>query len=151
MTINPDDIVTIELDCAGWRAPYVRDITRHQLAELLLQLDDMAADAEEQAPDDAQKWPSADEAYTGAPNIDAELDWLNRTANASYEGLDRDWYLRNAAALDRVALGESTTEHACPDEADATAVLLLDLDHASRDYNPRAYVRQQYALWASSK
>lgn len=152
MSLNPNDIVTVELDCPGWLVPFTRDITRHQLGQLLLTLDDIAADAQHQAPDHAQTWPSPEGAYASAPSIDDELDWLNRTANASYdEDLDRDWYLRNAAVLDRIALGESTTERACPAEADATAVLLLDLDQAPRDYNPRAYVRQQYALWAAEQ
>jgi hypothetical protein len=147
VSFEANEIVTVELDCAGWLTPCTRDITRHQLGQLLLSLDDMAADAEDRNPDEAQKWPSPDEAYASAPSIDDELDWLNRTANHTYDGLDRDWYLRNAAALDRIALGESTNERACPGEAEATAVLLLDLDQASRDYDPRAYVRQQYALW----
>lgn len=152
MTINPDDIVTVELHCAGWLVPFICDITRQQLEQLRLTLDDMAADTWYQAPDHAQTWPSPEAAYVSAPSIDDELDWLNRTANASYdEGLDRNWYLRNAAALDRIALGESPTERACPNEAEATAVLLLDLDQASREYNPRAYVRQQYALWAKQE
>ncbi|MEU8994090.1 hypothetical protein AB0C95_04585 [Streptomyces caniferus] len=153
MSFNPDHLVTLKLDCAGWYQPYAVDITRMQLGEILLKLDDMAAGTDEQAtPDTEQKWPTPDEAYAAAPSIDEELDWLNRTANASYdEDLNRDWYLRNAAALDRIALGESTTERACPEEADATAVLLLDLDQASRDYDPRAYVRQQYARWAEQE
>ncbi|WP_405409794.1 hypothetical protein [Streptomyces decoyicus] len=97
-------------------------------------------------------WPSPDEAYASAPHIDDELDWLNRDANDAYdEDLDRDWYLRNAAVLDRIALGQPTSERACPDEAEATAVLLLDLDQAPRGFDARAYVRQQYALWARNK
>ncbi|REK87586.1 hypothetical protein DY245_26305 [Streptomyces inhibens] len=152
MGFNPDDIVTVEPNCAGWFAPCTRDITRHQLGQLLLSFDDMASGTQDRVPDHAQIWPSPEAAYVSAPSIDDELDWLNLTANASYdEDLDRDWYLRNAAALDRIALGESTSERACPDEAEATAVLLLDLDQVSRDYDPRAYVRQQYALWRTAQ
>ncbi|MDX3226090.1 hypothetical protein [Streptomyces sp. ME19-01-6] len=46
MDIDPDEIVTVELDCDGWPSPYARDITRRQLGELLLLLDDMAAETE---------------------------------------------------------------------------------------------------------
>ncbi|MET8534743.1 hypothetical protein ABZV67_23180 [Streptomyces sp. NPDC005065] len=42
MDSDPEEIVTIELDSEGWSAPYARDVTRRQLGELLLQLDDMA-------------------------------------------------------------------------------------------------------------
>ncbi|MFJ5799727.1 hypothetical protein [Streptomyces decoyicus] len=97
-------------------------------------------------------WPSPDEAYASAPHIDDELDWLNRDANDAYdEDLDRDWYLRNAAVLDRIALDQPTSERACTDEAEATAVLLLDLDQAPRGLDARAYVRQQYALWTADQ
>ncbi|QIK07899.1 hypothetical protein G7Z12_19450 [Streptomyces sp. ID38640] len=149
MTINPNEIVTVELDCAGWYEPYAIDITRMQLGEILLKLDDMAASTDEQAtPDHAQKWPSPDVAYAAAPSISSESDWATRTANEwADEGLDREWYLRHAAVLDRVALGDVPAPGFAADEADAAAVMLLDLDQASRDYDPRAYVRQQYALW----
>ncbi|MFC4611497.1 hypothetical protein ACFO9E_27450 [Streptomyces maoxianensis] len=43
MDFDPEEVVTIELDSEGWSAPYARDVTRRQLGELLLQLDDMAA------------------------------------------------------------------------------------------------------------
>ncbi|MFI9076836.1 hypothetical protein ACIGW8_10125 [Streptomyces sioyaensis] len=156
MGFSPNEIVTVSLDCAGWHKPYVRDITRHQLGQLLLSLDDMAADTEEGAPDDVQEWPSPDEAYANAPHLVAEITTLQATAADPETELDREWRLRHAALLDRVALhiacfdnDPSTGPEA--EEAEATAVLLLDLDQAPRDYDPRAYVRQQYALWASSK
>ncbi|NEA72774.1 hypothetical protein [Streptomyces sp. SID13588] len=46
MDIDPAEIVAVELDCEGWPAPYPRSVTRRQLGELLLQLDDMADDTE---------------------------------------------------------------------------------------------------------
>lgn len=50
MDVDPDEIVTVELswDNGGWRPEtYSRDITRRQLGELLLRLDDMAGTAED--------------------------------------------------------------------------------------------------------
>ncbi|MFE1771202.1 hypothetical protein [Streptomyces sp. NPDC059008] len=150
MTLDHHEIVTVELDCPGWLVPVTRDITRHQLGELLLKLDDMAADTYEAAPGFAQTWPTPDEAYADAPSIDEELDWLNRTAAEAgwEEELCREYYLRKAAAFDRIAL----CEDGCAtdtDVAEGTAAYLLDLDQAPGGYDPRAYVRQQYAMWAS--
>ncbi len=42
MAIDPEEIVTVELDCDDWYVPYSREITRCQLGELLLRLDAMA-------------------------------------------------------------------------------------------------------------
>ncbi|MFI2262126.1 hypothetical protein [Streptomyces tubercidicus] len=154
MGFNSNDVVTLKLDCAGWYQPYVVDITRMQLGEILLKLDDMAADTDEQATSNhAQRWPSPDEAYAAAPSITSESDWAIRTAAEwADEGLDREWYLRHAAVLDRIALRDATDLFSdAAEDADATATILLDLDQAPRGYDPRAYVRQQYALWASSK
>lgn len=48
MDIDPDEIVTVELawDNDGLEATYNRAITRHQLGNLLMQIDDMADKAE---------------------------------------------------------------------------------------------------------
>ncbi|MCL6300490.1 hypothetical protein [Streptomyces kronopolitis] len=152
MGFNPDDIVTIELDCVGWHQPYTRDITRHQLGQLLLSLDDMAADTDDRAADHMQKWPSPDEAYANAPHVSAETTRLNATSANPETGPDREWYLRRAALLDRLALhtaglDNAPAAHTAAEEAEETALILLALDQASPDYDPRAYVRQQYALW----
>ncbi|UQA93101.1 hypothetical protein [Streptomyces halobius] len=160
-TIDPTEIVTVELDCEGWTEPYARDITRRQLGELLLQLDDMAyaADMEaEQATEtapSASKWPTPEQAYANAPSIDSESQWINQAAAVAgwEEDLDREWHLRHAALRDRIALaaepGEQTST--ATDEADATAVYLLDTDGVPRGINARAYVRQQYARWAKNQ
>ncbi|MFH8472025.1 hypothetical protein [Streptomyces sp. NPDC018000] len=50
MDIDPNEILTIELDYADWPAPYARDITRRQLGELLLRLDEMADDTADANP-----------------------------------------------------------------------------------------------------
>ncbi|MEW1752797.1 hypothetical protein [Streptomyces angustmyceticus] len=148
MTLNPDEIVTVELDCPGWTTPYARDITRRQLGELLLQLDDMA-DAEPALP----QWPTPEQAYLNAPSLTSESEWAQRTANESPEELDRDWYLRHAALLDRIALREETDgpAGAATEEAEATGIVLQDLDDSWAVCAPRHYVRQQYALWAADQ
>ncbi|MFJ2199404.1 hypothetical protein [Streptomyces violaceusniger] len=46
MDIDPNEVVTVGLDRDGWPSPYTRNITRRQLGELLLQLDDMADETE---------------------------------------------------------------------------------------------------------
>ncbi|WP_328431971.1 MULTISPECIES: hypothetical protein [unclassified Streptomyces] len=48
MDIDPDEIVTVELawDNNGLPTTYSRDITRRQLGNLLLQIDDLADTAE---------------------------------------------------------------------------------------------------------
>ncbi|MFG2954308.1 hypothetical protein ACGF5O_11315 [Streptomyces sp. NPDC048291] len=45
MDIDPDEIVTVELhwDNDGLPTTYRRDITRRHLGDLLMQIDDMAA------------------------------------------------------------------------------------------------------------
>ncbi|MEU8547819.1 hypothetical protein AB0C81_12605 [Streptomyces roseoverticillatus] len=41
MDDDPDEVLVIELECDDWPAPYSRTLTRRQLGELLLLLDDM--------------------------------------------------------------------------------------------------------------
>nr|WSX20169.1 hypothetical protein OG690_10300 [Streptomyces tubercidicus] len=156
MSFDPNEIVTIELDCAGWNEPYTCDITRHQLGQVLLTLDDMAADSDDRAPDGTQQWPSPDEAYSNAPSITSESTWIAETAADWETELGREWYLRHAALLDRIALHIALLDNQpgagrAAQEADATATILLDLDQAPRGYDARAYVRQQYALWRAQE
>ncbi|MFD5227016.1 hypothetical protein ACFWJ5_00455 [Streptomyces qaidamensis] len=94
-------------------------------------------------------WPTPEQAYVGAPSINSEIGWVARTLATTecFTELDRDFYLRKAALLDRIALldepdtpdGDATTT------ADAAAVFLLDMDQPGVTCDPRAYVRQQYA------
>ncbi|MFI7406593.1 hypothetical protein ACIBW9_40045 [Streptomyces sp. NPDC049541] len=51
MDIDPDEIVTVELswDNDGLPTTYTGDLTRRQLGNLLMQVDDMAAETEERA------------------------------------------------------------------------------------------------------
>ncbi|MGA4881641.1 hypothetical protein [Streptomyces lydicamycinicus] len=46
MDIDPDEIVTVELDTYDWERSYSRLLTLRQLGELLLHFDDMADETE---------------------------------------------------------------------------------------------------------
>ncbi|WP_406394663.1 hypothetical protein OG806_32335 [Streptomyces sp. NBC_00882] len=106
----------------------------------------------ESKPSDAEPAKSsltAEQAYANAPSINSEIGWAARTLAATecFTELGRDFYLRKAALLDRIALldepdipyGDATAA------ADAAAVFLLDMDQPGPFYEPRTYVRQQYA------
>ncbi|MFD8392933.1 hypothetical protein ACFV2N_27970 [Streptomyces sp. NPDC059680] len=102
----------------------------------------------------AASWPTPEQAYANAPSINSEIGWVARTLATTecFTEPDRDFYLRKAALLDRIALldepeapdGDATTT------ADAAAVFLLDMDQPGPFYDPRAYVRQEYAHWAKN-
>ncbi|MBF6046382.1 hypothetical protein GO001_14300 [Streptomyces sp. NRRL B-1677] len=107
------------------------------------------------------EWPSPEEAYALAPSIVREIGWTARTAadKAFGEDMDREYWLRKAALLDRVALldepappfGDAT------EAAHAAAVYLLDSDRVEQrlaeraEKDPRGYVRQEYARWAKNQ
>jgi hypothetical protein len=94
-------------------------------------------------------WPTPEQAYANAPSINSEIGWTARTlAEAEcYTELDRAFYLRKAALLDRIALlDEPTAPGGATDTAHAAAVRLLHGDQSGVICDPRAYVRQQYAL-----
>ncbi|MDX3313712.1 hypothetical protein P1S61_32530 [Streptomyces sp. ME08-AFT2] len=98
---------------------------------------------------DPADWPTAEQAYAGAPSINSEIGWISHTLADSkcYTELDREFYLRKAALLDRIALlDEPDTGGDTTDTAHAAAVFLLDMDQPGAIYDPRAYVRRQYAL-----
>ncbi|MFG2206081.1 hypothetical protein [Streptomyces sp. NPDC048638] len=46
MDIDPNEIVTVQLDTYDWEHSYSRLLTRRQLGELLLRFDDMADQTE---------------------------------------------------------------------------------------------------------
>ncbi|MFP3992716.1 hypothetical protein U9R90_35615 [Streptomyces sp. E11-3] len=99
-----------------------------------------------------QPWPDPETAYTLAPSILSEIGWTTHAAASAecFTELDRDYYLRKAAVLDRIALADEASG-ICGDTsetAEAAAVYLMDLDHAPVICGPRYYVRQQYAAWA---
>ncbi|MFF8015533.1 hypothetical protein [Streptomyces sp. NPDC007929] len=97
-------------------------------------------------------WPTPEEAYSKAPSIVSEIGWTARTIATAecFTELDREFYLRKAALLDRIALMDEPTPASglATETAEAAAVSLLDMDQPGLICDPRAYVRQQYALLA---
>ncbi|MGW0950075.1 hypothetical protein ACWD4O_47205 [Streptomyces sp. NPDC002623] len=102
--------------------------------------------------DHADMWPEPEQAYADAPAILSEIDWITRTLAAAgcFTALERSYYLRKAAALDRIALTDGA-DHRDDDTAHMAAKFLIELDDAHADCEPRAYVRQQYALWLADQ
>lgn len=111
----------------------------------------VAADHREPA---ADRWPTPEKAYALAPSIISEIGWTARTARAVVgrpfeDPLAREFWLRKAAVLDRIAL----TEEADGIHGDAielatrAAQRLMDVDDAAVSCDQRGYVRHQYDLW----
>jgi hypothetical protein len=101
-----------------------------------------------QLPTTTTVWPTPEQAYANAPSIPGEIGQIARSlaARECFSELEREFYLRKAALLDRIALLDD------PDmpgnaamTANAAALHLLDIDQPGMICDPRAYVRQQYA------
>ncbi|WP_055711301.1 hypothetical protein [Streptomyces torulosus] len=96
-----------------------------------------------------------EEAYALAPSIISEIGWTARTAadRPIYDGLNRQFWLRKAALLDRIALSDEPDSVAndAADLATRAAQRLMELDDTAVICDPRHYVRQQYAAWAKNK
>ncbi|MEU6453638.1 hypothetical protein [Streptomyces sp. NPDC047065] len=98
-----------------------------------------------------QDWPTPEQAYADAPSINSEIGWTAHfLADAEcYTELDREFYLRKAALLDRIALlDEPDAMGAATETAEAAAGFLFDTDQPGVICDPRAYVRRQYLYWA---
>ncbi|PAZ16929.1 hypothetical protein CLM62_05505 [Streptomyces sp. SA15] len=114
-------------------------------------------------------WPTPEQAYALAPSMVSEIGWTAQTAadKPFGEGLDREYWLRKAALLDRIALqGEADGFHgdACEVATEAARRLIERDRDGEGDYHgtpywpehpatvadPRAYVRQEYAHWAKN-
>ncbi|MFF1376767.1 hypothetical protein [Streptomyces sp. NPDC058308] len=134
-----------------------RDSTQHRL---YLHADHLPTEATEINRDD---WPTPEQAYADAPSIVDEIGWVARNARTVATGeqhlaetefaeLEREFFLRKAAVLDRISLEDDpTTLHAgAADVADAAALYLMDRD-AADEIDPRNYVRREYAAWAKSQ
>lgn len=154
MDIDANEVVTVYLDCDGWASPYTRRITRRQLGELLTQIDDMAetTDAAQEARRDAEQWPTPDTAYAKAPSVIREIGWTAQAAADKPFGstLGREFWVRKAAVLDRIALADERA--GAPGDAAEVATeaarRLMEVDDTGVICDPRSYTRQQYAHWA---
>ncbi|MCX5226277.1 hypothetical protein [Streptomyces sp. NBC_00233] len=101
-----------------------------------------------------QDWPTPEQAYAKAPSIVSEIGWTARTATERPFGTEasREFWLRKAALLDRIALDGSTAHftHDATELAAGAARRLMDVDDAAVICDPRHYVRQQYTLWITN-
>ncbi|XXZ49613.1 hypothetical protein AAGT00_14705 [Streptomyces cavourensis] len=119
------------------------------------------------------RWPTPEAAYALAPSIVREIGWTARTAVDKPFGvpLGREFWLRKAALLDRIALQDDATGFSggAAHAATEAARCLLGIDHAAglgpggyangpyppdhpdSTHHPRGYVRQEYALWVSNQ
>ncbi|MFJ7158458.1 hypothetical protein ACIQUQ_26450 [Streptomyces sp. NPDC101118] len=93
------------------------------------------------------------EAYAKAPSIISEIGWTARRAVQALRGAtaDREYWLRKAALLDRIAWNDERA-HIVGDAIEAAELAahrLTDLDGAQGVSDPRGYVRSEYARWAS--
>ncbi|MEV8052164.1 hypothetical protein [Streptomyces bacillaris] len=112
-------------------------------------------------------WPTPEQAYADAPGVGYELEVTREilTDTPLSPDLNREYWLRRAAALDRMALGLAPGHDATPEAARDAAINLMDLDsaaglgpsgyangpyhpdHPESTRNPRGYVRQEFAIW----
>lgn len=100
-------------------------------------------------PADTVQWPTPEQAYAKAPSIISEIGWTARTAASRPFGEDvgREYWLRKAALLDRIALADELAD-VLGDAAEAAvdaARQLMDVDGAAVLCDARYYTRQQYA------
>jgi hypothetical protein len=100
----------------------------------------------------AEQRPTPEPAYALAPSIVCEIGWTAQAAADKPFGtrLGREFWLRKAALLDRIALrDEADGIHSdAANVAVEAAHRLMDLDDSNFICEPRAYVRQHYAAWA---
>lgn len=96
-------------------------------------------------------WPASEEAYALAPSLASEIGWTARTVADKPFGarMPRDFWLRKAALLDRIALQDVGDDAA--ETANEAAERLMSLDDAGVICDPRHYVRQQYAHWINNQ
>lgn len=92
-------------------------------------------------------------AYALAPSIVREIGWTaNEAASRPFgKEMNREFWLRKAAVLDRIALvnGDEGVPNDAAELAADAARRLIDLDRATGfDSDPRSYVRNAYAAWS---
>jgi hypothetical protein len=118
-------------------------------------------------------WPTPEDAYATAPGITYEIAWtasMARTATQNPHGddVDREYWLRKAALLDRIALecAADGVRNGTDEIAAHAARQLIEIDQDTEGDNggepygpehpatlaqPRGYVRQEYAVWAQNQ
>ncbi|MFI9207456.1 hypothetical protein ACIGW7_04825 [Streptomyces sp. NPDC053253] len=102
---------------------------------------------------DVEQWPTPEQAYAGAPSVIDEIGWTVRTLadDPLTASTGREFWLRKAALLDRIVLGDDTAPAVdATDAALQAARQLMDFDDTAATCDPRHYVRQQYARWTTN-
>ncbi|MFE5718569.1 hypothetical protein [Streptomyces erythrochromogenes] len=102
-----------------------------------------------------------DTVYLNAPNLQQETEKILRLRRAGRIS-DRDWLLRHAALTDRQTLGadpadgkvqaalqRSVGQLIAFDTANGTTAGPLTTDDPAWAADPRGYIRQEYAIWAT--
>jgi hypothetical protein len=101
------------------------------------------------------EWPTPETAYVLAPSVIREIGWTAQSAADKPFGtaLGREFWLRKAAVLDRIALADERagTLSDASEVATEAARRLMDLDDTTVICDPRHYVRQQYTHWAKNQ
>ncbi|MFB7370343.1 hypothetical protein ACFC0D_10920 [Streptomyces sp. NPDC056222] len=101
-----------------------------------------------------EAWPMPEQAYAKAPSIVSEIGWATQRTREALWPLHpsdvREFWLRKAAVLDRIALDDEREggRSDAAELAEGAAEELTVLDSVTPARGPRAYVRQQYARWA---
>ncbi|MGW4689352.1 hypothetical protein ACWEPM_31280 [Streptomyces sp. NPDC004244] len=119
---------------------------------------------------DTSSWPTPDQAYAKAPSVISEIGWTARHVRDALTSANladaRLFWLRKAAALDRIALDDA--RHGAEGDALVAAIEAAhqfrtfdakapdmygdrphDADGDEAFMNPRGYVRQEYARWTN--
>lgn len=98
--------------------------------------------------------PTPEEAYALAPSIISEIGWTARTARTVvYQPLgtqpEREFWLRKAAVLDRIAVADEAAgiQGDAAEAATKAAQRLMEVDGTAVTCDPRHYVRREYAHW----
>ncbi|MGR8009630.1 hypothetical protein [Streptomyces hypolithicus] len=106
-------------------------------------------------PTDNKAWPTPQEAYGKAPSVISEIGWTAQAARDMRRGGqdEREFFLRKAALLDRIALDDEkagTHGDACA-LARQAGRRLMDMDCADdrATCDARVYVRHQYTQWST--
>ncbi|MFD6229871.1 hypothetical protein ACFWFZ_23795 [Streptomyces sp. NPDC060232] len=112
------------------------------------------------------RWPAPEVAYATAPSIISEIGWTASGVRDCLRGLHvREFWLRKAALLDRIALTDKDPESDAAILAVEAARRLMAVDdsagpgpggyadgsyspdHPDSIRDPRGYARQEYASW----
>lgn len=169
------DTVTVTLeDCehdnrVGHEWTVLREHASHLVPQLLA-MSDAAHGQGSVAASAPPDFPAPEVAYAEAPSIVREIGYVaDQAANRALgQPMGREFWLRKAAVLDRIALADEAegTHEDASDVAAQAGLKFVQFDgdgigdyygvpfwaeHPEAHARPRGYVRQEYAHWASTQ